>query len=64
VREHQHSCCTLFNKVTVEGIMNVLEEDVHKLWNFTDVQLRMEKPSLPGHLVTLHLYSLHHLLQV
>jgi hypothetical protein len=64
VCEHQHSHRTFLILVTGKSIMNVLVEDVHKLWNFTSVQLKLEKPSLAGHLVILHLCSLHHLLQI
>jgi hypothetical protein len=42
-----------------EGIMKVLEEDVHRLWKFHREQHKLEKPSLAGHLALLKLYSLH-----
>jgi len=49
---------------TVEEIMNVLEEEVHKLWNVHSEQLNLEKLSLAGHLLLLQLNNLLHLLRV
>ena len=49
---------------TLEDIMKVLEEDVHKLWKFHREQLKLEKPSLEGHLLLLQLNCLHRLLRV
>ena len=34
VCQYKHSYCTHFNMVTIEGIMKVKKENVHKLWNF------------------------------
>ena len=36
---------------TVEDIVNVLEEEVHKMWKFHSEQLKLEKLSLAGHLL-------------
>ena len=47
----------------IEGIMNVLEEYVHKLWNFHSQQFKLERSSL-GHLLLLQLNDLHRLLRV
>lgn len=44
--------------VILEGIINVLEEDVHKFWN-----IHIKKSSLK-HLLLLQLRSLHPLLRV
>ena len=49
---------------TIEDIMNVLEDDVHKLWKFHSEQLKLEKSSLEGHLLLLQLNYLHRLLRV
>jgi len=49
---------------TVEGIVNVLEEEVHKLWKVHSEQLKLEKLSLAGHLLLLQLNNLLHLLRV
>jgi hypothetical protein len=49
---------------TIEGIMNVLEDDVHKLWKFHSEQFKLEKSSLEGHLLLLQLNYLHRLLRV
>ena len=50
--------------VAIEGIMNVLEENVHKLRNFHSEQFKLKKSSLEGQLLLLQLNSLHHLLGV
>jgi len=49
--------------VTIEGIMNILEDDVQKLSKFHSEQLKLEK-SLEGHLLLLQLNYLHRLLRV
>lgn len=49
---------------TIEDIINVQEEDVHKLWKFLCKQFKLEKLSLEGHLLLLQLNSLLHLLRV
>jgi len=49
---------------TLEDIMNVLKEDLHKLWKFHSEQLKLEKSSLEGHLLLLQLSYLHCLLRV
>jgi hypothetical protein len=43
--------------------MNVVEDDVHKLWKFHSELRKLEKQSLAGHLVLPKLYSLHLLLR-
>ena len=48
----------------VKDIMNVLQEDVHKLWKFHSEQRKMEKLSLAGLLLLLQLNTLHNLLRV
>jgi hypothetical protein len=49
---------------TLEDIMNVLEEDVHKMWKFHSEQFKLEMWSLEGHLLLLQLNYLYHLLRV
>jgi len=49
---------------TLEKIVNVLEDDVHKLWKFHSEQLKMEKSSLERQLQLLQLNGLHRLLRV
>ena len=49
---------------TLEGIMNVLEENVHKLWQFHSEQFKLEKPSFEEYLLLLQLNYLHRLLRV
>ena len=49
---------------TLEDIMNVPQEDVHKLWKFHSEQRKLEKLSLAGHLLLLQLNTLHNLLRV
>jgi len=49
---------------TIEGIMNVLKDDVHKLWKFYSEQFKLEKSLLEGHLLLLQLNYLHRLLRV
>jgi len=48
----------------LEDIMNVLEEDVHKMWKFHSEKFKLEKSSLEGHLLLLQLNDLHRLLRV
>jgi hypothetical protein len=48
---------------TIEGIMNVLEEGVYKLWKFHSEELKLEKSSLEGRLLLLQLNNLHPLLR-
>jgi C4-type Zn-finger protein len=43
---------------TIEGIMNVLEDDVHTLWKFHSEQHKLEKSSLEGHVLLLQLNDL------
>jgi hypothetical protein len=50
--------------VTIEGIINVLKDDVHKLWKCNSEQLKLEKQSLEGHLLSVQLNYLHTLLSV
>ena len=40
---------------TLEDIINVLEEDMHKLLKFHSEQLKLQKSSLEGHLMLLQL---------
>jgi hypothetical protein len=49
---------------TLEDIMNILEEDVHKLWKFHSEQHISEMSSLEGHLLLLQLNNSHCLLRV
>jgi hypothetical protein len=44
--------------------MNVLEEDLHKVWKFHSEQRKLEKSSLEVHLLLLQLNYLHRLLRV
>ena len=64
VCEYKHSYCTHFNMVTIEGIMKVMKEDVHKLCTFHSEQFKLKKSSLEGQLLLLQLNSLHRLLRV
>jgi hypothetical protein len=48
----------------IEDIMNVPEEDVHKLWKSCSDKFKLEYLSLEGHLLLLQLNSLLHLLRV
>jgi len=64
VCEYKHSYCTPFYMFAVKDIMNVLQEDVHKLWKFHSEQRKMEKLSLAGLLLLLQLNTLHNLLRV
>jgi len=49
---------------TLEGIINKLEEDVHKLAECECEQFKWEKSSLQGHLLFLQLNSSHRTLRV
>jgi hypothetical protein len=62
--EYKNSYCTPFYMFTLEDIMNVLEEDVHKLWKFHSEQRKLEKWSLEGNLLLLQLNYLHLLFPV
>jgi len=44
--------------LTVEGIINRLMEDVHKLWKCQSEQFKLEETSSEGHLLLLQLNSL------
>jgi hypothetical protein len=46
--------------VTPEGIIIMLEEDVQKVWNFHNEQLKLKKLSLKGNLHLVQLNSLYH----
>jgi len=48
----------------IQGIINVLEENVHTLWKFHSEQHKLEKSSLEGHLLLLQLNDLHRLLHI
>ena len=50
--------------VTIEGIMKVMKEDVHKLCKFHSEQFKLKQSSLEGQLLLLQLNSLHRLLRV
>jgi hypothetical protein len=64
LREYKYSYCTHFNTVTTVVIMNVLEDDVNKVWKFHSEQTKLVKSSLEGHLLLLQLNSLHLLFRV
>jgi len=61
--EYKHLYCTPVYMFTLEGIMHVHEEEVHKLWKCHSEQRKLEKPSLAGHLLLLQLNTLHNLLR-
>jgi len=48
----------------VDGIINNLEEDKHKLWICQNKQFKSEKSTSEGHLLLLQLNSLHRTLRV
>jgi hypothetical protein len=48
----------------LEDIMNVLQQDMQKLWKFHSEQRKLEKPSLAGHLLLLQLNTSLPLLRV
>jgi hypothetical protein len=50
--------------LTVEGIINKLVDDVHKLWKYKSEQFKMEKYLSEGHLLFLQLNSLPRILRV
>jgi hypothetical protein len=56
--------CTYFNLFTLEGIMNKLVYDVHKLWKYQRVQFKSENSSSEGHLLLLQLNLLQRDLRV
>jgi len=49
---------------TLEGIVNRLEDDVHKLWKCQREQFKSEKTSSEGHLLLLHLNTAHRIVRV
>jgi hypothetical protein len=49
---------------TIENIMNVPEDDVHKLWECNSELLKLEKQSLEGNSLLVRLNYLHILLSV
>jgi len=57
-------CCTALNILTVEGIINKLMVDVHKLWECQSEQFEREKSLSEGHLLLLQLHSLPRILRV
>jgi len=50
--------------LTVEGIINELMEDVHKLWKSQSEQFKLQESSSEGHLLLLQLNSLPRILRV
>jgi uncharacterized protein YecA (UPF0149 family) len=48
----------------IEDIINVLNKDVHTLWQFHSEKFKLEKCSLEGHLLLLQLNILHRFLSV
>jgi hypothetical protein len=48
--------------VTLEGIIIMPEEHVQKFWKLHNEQFKLDNSVLKGHLLLLHLNSLHRLL--
>jgi hypothetical protein len=59
VREYKQCCCVSLNVFTVEGVINKLEQNVHRLWECNSEQFILEKCLPQGHLLLLQLISLH-----
>jgi hypothetical protein len=59
VREYKLCCCASLNVFTVEGVINELEQNVHRWWKCNGEQFILGKSSSEGHLLLLELISFH-----
>jgi hypothetical protein len=50
--------------LTVEGVINKLEQNVHKLWECDSELFKLEKSALEAHLLLLQLITFQRILRV
>jgi hypothetical protein len=53
----EQCCCAALNMLTVEGFINKLGEDVHRLWKCLGEQFKKENSASERHLLLLQLNS-------